>query len=109
MVKHWITIKTTSGTRDVLAEVFGTWAVHENHRSDEPHDWDITHVPTGMRVYRVELDLLTKKQACRIARALNATFPTLVIPESGPLSREVADAIVGEFRKALGVTEAAHG
>jgi hypothetical protein len=86
-----ITIQTTDGPCQVLAEVFGAWAVHRPSQTNGP-GWHITHVASGTCIPDGYLEDSPHYMIVRVAKALDRKFPNI---EPGPteLGEQIAEEI----------------
>lgn len=82
-MKSTIKLAWSDGTdREIDADIFGEWAVHQSPRTShgrgEPKlAWQVTHAPTGLAAICVETVGMTKTEAFRVARRLAKTVKTL--------------------------------
>ena len=100
--KTTITIRTTHGERQVAAEVYGKWAVHEQWPDANMTDgWALTHVPSGLCVPQGRVDFLTKKKVVEIAKIFDADFSDVKpCREDGKrLSEALHEIIIGVYGK----------
>lgn len=90
-----ITIKCTTGERDVDAIIIGAWAAHE---SVDGHGWSVTLVEHGRRC-GIDLD---KRSAVKLARVLNERLPVFRwsgVADEMPHAEDIviARAAIAEF------------
>lgn len=68
----FITIATTKGPRQVEADVFGSWAVHEHEYFVDA--WALTHVPTGLCVPDKYTNGIPRERLIEVAKSLGDQF-----------------------------------
>lgn len=72
-----IEIATSSGEpKEIDAQGVGEWAIHRDWFAAEDEKWNVTHVPTGLRIPRH----MTRAQAGDVASRLSRDLPTLGLP-----------------------------
>ena len=102
----FIAIATTMGLRNVIADVVGEWAVHEDESTVLGVEWAITHVPTGMCVPPFLTLGMSKETALRVAKALGDEFPGVdprapgVGKKMSALLKQVASAPINRLGRA---------
>lgn len=89
-MKSQITIRTTDGSKTVIADVFGAWAVHEAWT--DVRCYAITHVASGYCVPPFYTEDLSRATAIRVAKALDAHYQC-ADPFDKEAGRKMADLI----------------
>lgn len=78
-----VRVHCIDGAWDTDATIYGIWAA--TRHVDLPQSWKVTHIPTGRSL--PDMPRAGRMTALRIAKAVNAEFPTLLARAKFGLAR----------------------